>query len=227
MRSNWVRLTSLLCLTGILAACGNSPPQRMDVNSDIPTPVISKIPVSAGVVFNEQLTSFTTTERQQNGKKWQIGLGNTNRKILSNIFDSLFEEVVEFPNAKAAAESTDIAFTLVPRIDDYSMLSAGDAGGKFYAVSMRHFIDIYATAGKRVGTMEVNSYGRQRKAGVMSGGVAEIDAATDDAFRDLAVTLVVELPNQLNQAGLTGAPEDDILDDMDDSDTDADMGSAE
>ncbi len=210
MRRQWVQGFAIVMIALLLTACGSSTPRRVDVNSDIPTPVIDKLPLTAGVVFDEKLTRFTTTEQQQNGKKWQIGLGNTNRKVLNDIFTSLFENVVILPDAKAATEPPEnVAFTLVPRIDDYSMLSAGDAGGKFYAVSMRHFIDIYDAAGQRTGTMEVNSYGRHRKGGPMTNGTAEIDAATDDAFRDLAVTLVVELPSRLNQSGLTGAPDED------------------
>lgn len=204
MQRQWVFGTAVAAVM-LITACGNSAPRRVDVNSDIPTPVVEKLPVVAGVVFNEKLTRFTTTEQQQNGKKWQIGLGNTNRKVLNDIFSSLFETVIELPDPEAAASASPaVGFTLVPRIDDYSMLSAGDAGGKFYAVSMRHFIDIYKATGERAGTMEVNSYGRHRKTGPMTNGTAEIDAATDDAFRDLAVTLVVELPGRLNQAGLTG-----------------------
>lgn len=210
MQVHQVRMFSVVIATALITACGNSTPRRMDVNSDIPTPVVEKLPVRAGVVFNQQLREFSTTEQQQNGKKWQIDLGNTNRKVLNDIFTSLFEHVVELPDADAAASATPpVEFTLVPRIDDYSMLSAGDAGGKFYAVSMRHFIDIYNATGARAGTMEVNSYGRHRKAGPMTRGEEEIDAATDDAFRDLAVTLVVELPNQLTAAGLTGDVSDD------------------
>lgn len=210
-----VRALAIMAVVALLVtACGSSGTRRVDVNSDIPTPVVEKLPVVAGVVFDEQLTRFTTTEQQQNGKKWQIGLGNTNRKVLNDIFVSLFETVIELPDTEAAASTTpSVEFTLVPRIDDYSMLSAGDAGGKFYAVSMRHFIDIYRSSGERAGTMEVNSYGRHRKTGPMTNGTAEIDAATDDAFRDLAVTLVVELPNQLNQAGLTGGSDDDVEND--------------
>lgn len=201
----------VVVLAALLAmACGSSTPRRVDINSDIPTPVIDKLPLTAGVVFDEQLTRFTTTEQQQNGKKWQIGLGNTNRKILSDVFTSMFENVVELTDLEeAASASPAVEFTLVPRIDDYSMLSAGDAGGKFYAVSMRHFIDIYDSTGVRSGTMEINSYGRHRKGGAMTNGTAEIDAATDDAFRDLAVTLLVELPGRLNQAGLTGGSDVD------------------
>lgn len=203
MQTNRVHAIAIILATVVVWGCSNSTPRRMDVNSAIPTIVIDTLPVTAGVVFSEQLTSFSATEKQQNGKKWQIGLGNTNRGVLSDIFTSLFETVIEFPNAEAAASSSQpVEFTLVPRIEDYSMLSAADAGGKFWAVSMRHFIDIYDADGARAGSMEVNSYGRQRKGGAMSNGIAEIDAATDDAFRDLAVTLVVELPNQLRMAGL-------------------------
>ncbi len=212
MLKHWVQVIAVATATVVMTGCGTST-TRMDVNSDIPTPVIEKLPLRAGVVFNESLTNFSTTEQQQNGNKWEIGLGNTNRKILSDIFTSLFETVVELPDPKATATtSPPVEFTLVPRIDDYSMLSAGDAGGKFYAVSMRHFIDIYNGKGVRAGTMEVNSYGRHRKSGPMTKGTSEIDAATDDAFRDLAVTLVVELPNQLNQAGLTGEVEPEETD---------------
>ena len=210
MQRQWVHWVAMVATAMLLVACGSSAPRRMDVNSDIPTPVVEKLPLTAGVVFDEQLTRYSTTEQQQNGTKWHIGLGNTNRKVLSNIFSSLFENVIELPDPESAASSTPaVEFTLVPRIDDYSMLSAGDAGGKFYAVSMRHFIDIYNPAGERAGTMEVNSYGRHRKSGPMTNGMSEIDAATDDAVRDLAVTLVVELPGRLNQAGLTGAEVDD------------------
>ncbi len=207
MLKHWVQVIVAATAIVLIAGCGNST-TRMDVNSEIPTPVINKLPLRAGVVFDENLTNYSTTEQQQNGNKWEIGLGNTNRKVLNDIFTSLFETVVVLPDTKATASaSPPVKFTLVPRIDDYSMLSAGDAGGKFYAVSMRHFIDIYNSAGVRAGTMEVNSYGRHRKTGPMTKGATEIDAATDDAFRDLAVTLVVELPNRLNQAGLTGVAE--------------------
>ncbi len=207
MLRHWVQVLVVAAATVLIAGCGNTT-TRMDVNSEIPTPVINKLPLRAGVVFDENLTNYSTTELQQNGNKWEIGLGNTNRKVLNDIFTSLFETVVELPDVKATASaSPPVEFTLVPRIDDYSMLSAGDAGSKFYAVSMRHFIDIYNSAGVRTGTMEINSYGRHRKSGPMTKGASEIDAATDDAFRDLAVTLVVELPNRLNQAGLTGESE--------------------
>ncbi|MFK8030937.1 MAG: hypothetical protein AB8G18_11950 [Gammaproteobacteria bacterium] len=203
MQTNRVQALVIILATALIGGCVNKTPVKMDINSAVPTPVIERSPVTAGVVYNKELTDFSTKETQQNGATWQIAIGKTNRTILNDIFKSLFETVQEFPDAASAASAAPpVEFTLVPRIDDYSMLSASDAGGKFWAVSMRHFIDIYGAEGQRSGTMEINSYGRKRKGPPMSNGVSEIDAATDDAFRDLAVTLIVELPKQLKLAGL-------------------------
>jgi len=186
----------------LLCGCGGTKtPVRMDINSDVPTPVIAQLPVTASIVFDEQLTRFQTIEEQQNGKRWQIDLGSANKKVLSGIFGKLFSTLVEQPDLEAAT-ATQTDFILVPTIDDYSMLSASDSGSKFYAVSMRHFIDVYDSAGKRAARVEVNSYGRKRRANMMTNGTAEIDAATDDAFRDLAVTLITQLPERLIKAGL-------------------------
>lgn len=188
-------------LLGLAACGGTKTPVRLDINSEVPKPVIAQLPVTAGIVFAEELTRYQTIEEQQNGKRWQIDLGSANKTVLSEIFGTLFTTLVEKPDVATAAQA-EPDFILVPSIDDYSMLSASDSGSKFYAVSMRHFIDVYDAAGKRAARVEVNSYGRERRGGVMSNGMSEIDAATDDAFRDLAVTLITQLPDQLMKAGL-------------------------
>jgi len=195
-----ISIVAMLLLTGACASGGSV--SRLDVNSDVPVPVIDKLPLTAGVVFSAPMSDFVTKETPTRGSGYEISLGNTNRKIFENLLNSMFEEVVVLPNSIAGTTLTPpVDVTLIPNIDDFSMLTAAESGSKFFAVSMRHFLDVLRTDGSSAGRLEINSYGRS-KAGIFKSAADEIDDATDAAFRDLAVTLLTELPNKIQQIGL-------------------------
>ncbi|NNF16391.1 MAG: hypothetical protein HKN70_06565 [Gammaproteobacteria bacterium] len=193
----------LVCVSG--CASSKDKPTPLDINSSVPVPLVEKMPVTARVVFSKALNEYVTVETPTRGRSWEIRLGNTNRRVFEDILNSLFDEVLVAEGTDASDNyEAEADFTIVPSVDDYAMLTSGESGSKFYAVSMRHFLDIYRGDGDLAGRLEINSYGRSRAARFTNGS-AEIDLATDEAFRDLAVTLIVELPDKLKQAGLISA----------------------
>jgi hypothetical protein len=192
---------------GLLAACG--PTQFEAASDNIPPPLIDRIPVVVGVHIPPEFRDKVYTEKRSGGR-YQISLGKAQTSGFLRMMQAMFARVVmvETP-AAAAAMDPEIRGVLEPVLEDYALVTPGDAGSNDYAVSLKYSVKLYSPKGELKDSWTFTGYGSQPGSMFPGKGDDALKAATALAMRDAAAKLVAEFRDQAIARGLlpqTSAP---------------------
>jgi hypothetical protein len=159
----------------------------------LPKPLVVLLPAHVGLVIPSEMRSFTHTETRW-GVEWSVALGEGHRGLMADVLKDTFSEVREFKDLDAARGATDLKAIFEPRIEQYSFVTARETGGRYYAVTIRYRIDLYAPTGEKVDSLTLTGYGNALASGMSSG--KPLEAATVAAMRDAAAKFLVQFPEQ-------------------------------
>lgn len=195
-------LIRALALAGwcLLAACQ---PVRFEASTNIPEPLIVKIPVVAGLHIPEEFTSYVHKEERW-GTDWEVTLGPAQTEGIKRLMNAMFERVVVLDSIMGAT-SVDPAIrgVLEPAVEQYSFVTPTDASAPFYAVSIKYRVDLYTADGKLVESWPFTGYGSVPDSGF--GAEDPLRQATAAAMRDAGAKLAVEFREQAMVRGLLPA----------------------
>jgi hypothetical protein len=191
---------SLVLLVGA-AACA---PTRFETATDVPPPLIEKIPIAIGVhmplEFREQVYE---EKRPGGGGQYKIGLGKAQSAGFQRILEAMFEKVVVVSSlASAGREAPGIRGVLQPELEDYAFVTPVDSGTQAYAASLRYTIRLFSPEGKLAESWSFTGYGSQPASMFPGKGDEALQAATRLAMRDAAAKLAAEFREQAIARGL-------------------------
>jgi len=191
---------ALLALAG--GGCTGSRTYEIAVTGSIPAPLIEPVPQTIGVYYTPGFSAYTATEESLLGDTYEVTFGDLQQRYFQAMLEAAFESVVVADSAEPGViESSNVDFFVVPRAEDFSFLTPTESGSKFFAVSMRHYIEFYRADGSPFGTWEINSYGRSRSS-FAAKATRLAEEACADALRDMATSIIVGLPEQLRNRGI-------------------------
>lgn len=191
----------LLAFVGVLAcACA---PTQFETVTDVPAPLIEKIPVVIGVYLPLEFRNKVYQEKREGGAEYEIGLGKAQSAGFMRILDAMFLRVVPVPSpADAARVDPEIRGVLEPVLEDYAFVTPADSGTQHYAASLRYTIRLYSPQGELADSWTFTGYGSQPGSAFPGKGDAALQAATRLAMRDAAAKLAAEFHEQAIARGL-------------------------
>jgi hypothetical protein len=177
-----------------LAALVGCSAVKVQPHTQLPPPLIEKLPVTVAVYFPAEFREYSYKERR-NQVDYEFELGAAHVAKLSRLLQAMFTRVVEVDDpTHALSAAPDVKLVLEPRFEAYAFLTPRDMAGDFYTVTIRYRLDLYNPRGERVDGYVFTGYGRQ-KSSAMS-GTEPLVKATERAMRDAGAKLAVELPEQ-------------------------------
>lgn len=194
------------CLIGLtlvmVAGCG---PVRLVAASNIPTPLIVKIPVGVALFIPAEFSQYVHVEERWS-TNWHIELGKAQTEGMTRLLNAMFERVVIVDSVNAASRLGDgIQVVLEPSIEEYAFVTPRDAGSQFFAVSIKYRVNVYQSDGKLADSWGFTGYGSSPARGLSS--EAPLAAATALAMRDAGAKLAVEFREQAVVRGLLSEAE--------------------
>lgn len=181
----------------LMAGCG---PVRLVATTNIPTPLVVKIPVSVGVFVPKEFSAFIHDE-ERSGTDWHIDLGKAQTDGLMRLLNAMFERVIVVDSVTAGTQAGgDIRAVLEPSVEEYAFVTPRDAGSPFYAVSIKYRINVYTPDGRLADSWGFTGYGTAPSQGITSD--APLTQATALALRDAGAKLAVEFREQAIVRGL-------------------------
>jgi hypothetical protein len=185
----------------LLAACA---PTRFETQSDIPQPLIEKIPIVIGVHMPLEFTSKVYEEkREAGGGEYSIGLGKAQSAGFMRVLNAMFNRVVPVASPQdAAATDPEIRGVLQPVLEDYAFVTPADSGTQSYAASLRYTIRLYSPKGELADSWTFTGYGSQPASQFPGKGDAALAMATRLAMRDAGAKLAAEFREQAIARGL-------------------------
>jgi len=180
-----------------VAGCG---PVNLVATTNIPTPLVVKIPVSVALFVPKDFSEFVHDE-ERSGTDWHIALGKAQTDGIMRLLNAMFERVVVIDDISAAQRAgTDVRAILEPSVDEYAFVTPRDAGSPFYAVSIKYRMNLYTPEGHLADSWGFTGYGTAPSQGINSD--APLTQATALAMRDAGAKLAVEFREQAIVRGL-------------------------
>jgi hypothetical protein len=197
-RTGWIgALATGGALLALLAACK---PTQFEAATDIPPPLIDRIPVVVGLHIPQEFREKVYKEKRSGGE-YQIALGKAQTDGFVRMMQAMFLRVVNVESPAAAAQTdAEIRGVLEPVLEDYAFVTPGDSGTQAYAASLKYTVNLYSPKGEFVESWTFTGYGTEPSEGL--GGDDDLKAATQHAMRDAAAKLVAEFRDQAIARGL-------------------------
>lgn len=181
----------------LIAGCG---PVRLVANTNIPTPLIVKIPVGVALFVPREFAQYAHDEERWS-TNWHIELGRAQAEGITRLMNAMFERVVTVDSINAGGQlGPEIRAILEPSIEEYAFVTPRDAGSPFFAVSIKYRVNVYLPDGKLADSWGFTGYGTAPAVGLSS--EAPLQTATALAMRDAGAKLAVEFREQAVMRGL-------------------------
>jgi hypothetical protein len=181
----------------LLAGCG---PVSLIANTNIPPPLVVKIPVGIALFVPSEFSGYVHKEERWS-TDWHIDLGKAQTDGITRLFGAMFERVVTVDSVNAGTQIPGgVAAILEPSIEEYAFVTPRDAGSPFYAVSIKYRVNVYLPDGKLADSWGFTGYGTSPSQGLSSKD--PLSAATALAMRDAGAKLAVEFREQAVMRGL-------------------------
>jgi hypothetical protein len=198
-RAAWLAAAAAL----VLAGCA---PTRFEAETDIPPPLIERIPVVVGVHLPLEFTGKIYEEKREGGGQYSIGLGKAQAAGFMRIMNAMFLRVVTVPSpASAATIDPEIRGVLEPTLEDFAFVTPVDSGTPLYAATLRYTIRLYTPKGELAESWTFTGYGSQTAGQIPGKGDEALATATRLAMRDAGAKLAAEFREQAIARGLLPA----------------------
>lgn len=153
------------------------------VESDFPTPLVEPLPISIGLILDDDLRNYIHVEQLPQQTAWTIDLGDANVAMLTPLLEKMFLQtraVDGVPVADTVGGSLD--GVVHPRLDRFEFDVPFGQQDKFAEVWIQYVLTLYNPDGSVVTEWPVNGYGK-----------AEIGREAEDSVHRAAVVALREV----------------------------------
>ena len=182
------RLIYAVSLLLILTACEQS--MTLRVESEIPIPVIERIPVKIGVFYQDELRNYVSEENSDERPKWKIDSGSSHVYLFEQILSSMFQEVTEVAGTTAVAT---VDAVLAPRVAEMQFALPAETKTDFYEAWVKYDMELYNQDGSRIANWSVTGYGKSSTE-FMKSRDKGLNAAVNQALRDAGAKFALGFP---------------------------------
>jgi hypothetical protein len=181
-----------------LAGCG---PVKLIANTNIPTPLVVKIPIAVALFIPKEFSTYVHNEERWS-TDWHVELGAAQSEGITRLMNAMFERVVAVESVSAGQAHADsgVRAILEPSVEEFAFVTPRDAGSPFFAVSIKYRVNIYLPNGKLADSWGFTGYGTAPAQGLSS--APPLQTATALAMRDAGAKLAVEFREQATVRGL-------------------------
>jgi hypothetical protein len=197
LRAGLVCGLGALALTA-LAGCG---PVKLIANTNIPTPLVVKMPIAVALFIPKEFSTYVHNEERWS-TDWHVELGAAQSEGITRLMNAMFERVVAVESVSAGQAHADngVMAILEPSVEEFAFVTPRDAGSPFFAVSIKYRVNIYLPNGKLADSWGFTGYGTAPAQGLSS--APPLQTATALAMRDAGAKLAVEFREQATVRGL-------------------------
>ena len=167
-----------VCLLLILAACEQSISLRVD--SEIPTPVIARMPVTMGILYRDELRNYIYEENSDERPNWKIDSGSSHIALFEQILGSMFEQTKEVAGTDSDAT---VDAVLAPSVAEMQFALPAETKSDFYEAWIKYDVELYNRDGSPIANWSVTGYGKSSTE-FMKSRDKGLNAAVNQALRD-------------------------------------------
>jgi hypothetical protein len=184
------RITVVLAIACAIGACSSA----VVVESRFPTPLVERLPVRVGLIFDEELYNYIHAEDIPQQSTWTIDLGDANVAMLEPLFQSMFMAAPTLTDmAAASAQRDELDGILQPELEKFEFDVPIGQRDEFVEVWMQYKLKLYRPDGQLVTEWPVSGYGKYELSGKRTDAV---ERAAIVAMREAGATISTKFAEQ-------------------------------
>jgi len=176
----------------LLGACSKSVP--ISVSGTTPEPLINTIPITMGVIYDDEFKSYVFKQTPEEGSKWRIEPADLNIEFLDRVFNTMFRHVSTLDEVPTKTNRANVQAVLHPSIEEFGFLTPKDTGLNSYSASIKYRIDMFTPTGELIASWPIIGYGKSIKKGLSA--KKALNEASRLAIRDGAATIAIDFQKQ-------------------------------
>jgi hypothetical protein len=180
---------TIILLALLAGGCATS----IKVADDFPEPLVEKLPLTVGIVFNEKLSTYVHVEDPMMDAEWSIDIGQANVDMFRALFTGMFAEALEL---KLNEDGTPIIpaaprldAVIEPRLEDFEFSVPRQSGNDQFTVWIRYNIRTTTPENEEISNWRVTAYGQVDEGAMGLGDGAAMQEAAVIALRDAAANI--------------------------------------
>ena len=173
----------------MLSGCSTS----IWVEADFPPPLVEQLPVSMGLILDDDLLDYVHYEELPRQAAYTIQIGEANELMLVQLFESMFTDLTEYNEFPLIQpDSVEIDGVLWPELERFEFDVPIGQRDEFVEVWIQYLVKLYETDGQLVTEWPVSGYG---KAEMIDREVA-LNRAIVVAMREVGATISTKFTDQ-------------------------------
>lgn len=187
---NWGRgvRSWLVPALGAIALAGCTKSVSLKVDAEVPVPVVAKLPVDMGVLYEAQLRDHVYTENTDDRPDWKIESGSSQVALFNQLLPPMFRSVKEVSGIPASGAG--VQAVLSPQIEDIQFALPYETKSDLYEVWIKYNIRLYDPDGKLIASWPVSGYGKSSEE-LLKSKDEGLNAAMKLALRDAGAKLAL------------------------------------
>ena len=198
--SSRLKIAVVLLGTVVAAGCGGAKVTLQDPT--IPQPLIDQLQLAVAARYPEVFDHFVHEEQVIGKEKWSIDLGQANRLLFTQLFDSMFTDFTVI-TAETDPRDLQIDALIEPSIDAFEFSVPSQSQTDDFAVWIRYRIKIFDAAGTQIANWPIAAYGKSQT--TTFGGDQALQRAAVLAMRDAAALIILQMDKATGISKLSGA----------------------
>ena len=145
------------CVIFFVKSCGTS---SIVIEGQYPSPNVTKIPLSIGVIYPQELIDFNYVEYSEIGEEeYRVQSGQSHRDLFDALLPSMFERVVVLDSIESAvSQEVDIVF--LPAIEEFQLALPSKTKLDVFEVWVKYNLRISDSEGEGIADWILTSYGK-------------------------------------------------------------------
>lgn len=180
-----IRAAAVSLLAAAMAGCAGS--LNMQVNSEVPTPVIQKVPLTVGVYYDPKFRAYAYKENSKDRPNWDIESGASQVALFNKILPSMFNKVVQVDGIHSAG----VDGIIEPSVVDMQFAMPQETRSELYEAWIKYSIKLYSPSGQLLTEWPLTAYGKSTDKFLKSRQDG-LSAAMTMALRDAGAKLALQ-----------------------------------
>lgn len=183
------KIYTVLPLLLIAAGCVDSVNLRTE--SELPAPVVARIPLNLGIYYDNNFKNYVYKEDTEDRPDWVIDNSPSRLALFNQILPSLFRATRPVSGTAVTGEPVDAI--IAPQVDEMQVALPQETRSGLYEAWVKYKIRLYEPDGTLITEFPVTGYGKTEEALFKSKNKGLNDAITQ-AMRDAGAKLALGFP---------------------------------
>lgn len=183
---------NLLFFGLLVFIAGCSKTLNLQVESEVPTPLASRLPLSLGIYYNENFLNYVFTEKSEVREDWTIDNRSSRLTMFNEILPSMFSAVNSINSPDLSDSGIDII--LEPEVLDMQVALPEETHSDMYEAWIKYGIKIYNPGGNMITEWQITGYGKTHTA-MFKNKESGLNTAINMALRDIGAKMILDFPN--------------------------------